>query len=113
MKIERRWTSADRDAYDGIAFAPIDSEVRNPDGSVVQRLAGVEVPAAWSQVAADVLAQKYLRKAGLPAAVPPVRVPAPYTWMRSGCCWHWARARRTPSTRSPAASCCACSRPTP
>ncbi len=32
MKIERRWTSADRDAYDGIAFAPIDSEVRNPDG---------------------------------------------------------------------------------
>ena len=41
----------------------------NPDGSVVFSLQGVEVPVAWSQVAADVLAQKYFRKAGIPARV--------------------------------------------
>ena len=43
------------------------SEIRNPDGSVVFRLDDIEVPAAWSQVATDVLAQKYFRKAGVPA----------------------------------------------
>jgi hypothetical protein len=43
------------------------SEIRNPDGSIVFRLEGIEVPEAWSQVASDVLAQKYFRKAGVPA----------------------------------------------
>ena len=43
------------------------SEIRNPDGSVVFRLDEIEVPSAWSQVAVDVLAQKYFRKAGVPA----------------------------------------------
>ncbi len=55
--------------YDLIPFATAKSEIRNPDGSVVFSLEGVEVPAAWSQVAADVLAQKYFRKAGIPARV--------------------------------------------
>ena len=53
--------------YDLIAFATTKSEIRNPDGSVVFSLDNIEVPAAWSQVAADVLAQKYFRKAGVPA----------------------------------------------
>src|SRR6202042_3756 len=44
-----------------------DSEIRNPDGTIVFRQTGIEVPADWSQVAADVLAQKYFRKAGVPA----------------------------------------------
>ena len=43
------------------------SEISNPDGSVVFRLDNVEVPDFWSQVASDVLAQKYFRKAGVPA----------------------------------------------
>ena len=43
------------------------SEIRNPDGSVVFKLDNVEVPDFWSQVASDVLAQKYFRKAGVPA----------------------------------------------
>ena len=43
------------------------SEIRNPDGSVVFKLDNVEVPEFWSQVASDVLAQKYFRKAGVPA----------------------------------------------
>jgi ribonucleoside-diphosphate reductase alpha chain len=69
MRIERHYTQSGVSPYDLIPFATTKSEIRNPDGSVVFSLQGVEVPAAWSQVAADVLAQKYFRKAGIPARV--------------------------------------------
>ena len=69
MKIERHYTQPGVSPYDLVAFATTKSEIRNPDGSIVFSLEGVEVPAAWSQVAADVLAQKYFRKAGVPARV--------------------------------------------
>ena len=67
MKIERHYTQSGASPYDLIPFATTKSEIRNPDGSVVFSLDNIEVPAAWSQVAADVLAQKYFRKAGVPA----------------------------------------------
>ncbi len=66
MRIERRYTKADQSPYAAIAFHKTTSEIRNPDGSIVFKLDGIEVPEAWSQVAADVLAQKYFRKAGVP-----------------------------------------------
>ncbi len=69
MRIERRFTVEGRDAYDGIAFRKTTSEIRNPDGSVVFQLKDIDVPDDWSQVACDVLAQKYFRKAGVPAAL--------------------------------------------
>ncbi len=69
MRIERHYTQPGVSPYDLVAFTTTKSEIRNPDGSVVFSLEGVEVPAAWSQVAADVLAQKYFRKAGIPARV--------------------------------------------
>ncbi len=69
MKIDRRYTTAGASPYTPIAFRETVSEIRNPDGSVVFRLEGVEVPEVWSQVASDVLAQKYFRKAGVPAAL--------------------------------------------
>lgn len=72
MRIERRFTTAGQDAYADIAFAPATSEIRNPDGSVVFRLDGIDVPEAWSQVAVDILAQKYFRKAGVPSRLAPV-----------------------------------------
>ena len=67
MRIERHYTEAGASPYDRIPFATTRSEIRNPDGSIVFALDNIEVPAAWSQVAADVLAQKYFRKAGVPA----------------------------------------------
>ena len=73
MKIERRFTKAGQDAYAGIEFTTTTSEIRNPDGTVVFRLEGLEVPGAWSQVASDVIAQKYFRKAGVPARLKRVR----------------------------------------
>ncbi len=82
MQIERRFTTEDGGAYGALAFRRTSSEIRNPDGSVVFRLDDIEVPEGWSQVASDVLAQKYFRKAGVPAALKPVKekgVPA-FLW---------------------------------
>ncbi|HVZ53943.1 MAG TPA: adenosylcobalamin-dependent ribonucleoside-diphosphate reductase, partial [Pseudolabrys sp.] len=67
MRIERRYTKDGQSAYAGLDFRLTTSEIRNPDGSVVFKLDNVEVPEFWSQVASDVLAQKYFRKAGVPA----------------------------------------------
>src|SRR6187401_2298164 len=67
MQIERRYTKDGQSAYADIAFRLTTSEIRNPDGSVVFKAENVEVPEFWSQVASDVLAQKYFRKAGVPA----------------------------------------------
>jgi len=67
MRIERRYTKDGQSAYADIEFRLTTSEIRNPDGSLVFKLDDVEVPEFWSQVASDVLAQKYFRKAGVPA----------------------------------------------
>ncbi|KQP91944.1 vitamin B12-dependent ribonucleotide reductase [Methylobacterium sp. Leaf117] len=69
MRFERRHTTAGQSPYATIPFRKTLSEIRNPDGSTVFRLDGIEVPESWSQVASDVLAQKYFRKAGVPAAL--------------------------------------------
>ena len=73
MKIERKFTTAGQGAYADLAFVTTASEIRNPDGTIVFRLDDIEVPAGWSQVASDVIAQKYFRKAGVPARLKKVR----------------------------------------
>ncbi|MBR2535881.1 MAG: vitamin B12-dependent ribonucleotide reductase [Hyphomicrobium sp.] len=65
MKITRRFTTAGQSPYATIPFRRATSEIKNPDGSVVFRLEGFDVPEHFSQVAADILAQKYFRKAGV------------------------------------------------
>ena len=73
MKIDRRFTTDETGAYGALTFRNTSSEIRNPDGSIVFRLDNLEVPEGWSQVASDVLAQKYFRKAGVPAVLKSVR----------------------------------------
>src|SRR6478736_3739758 len=65
MRLERRFTQAGKAPFEGMAFRAGDSEIRNPDGTIVFQQRGIEVPEAWSQVATDVLAQKYFRRAGV------------------------------------------------
>src|SRR6202007_2244287 len=72
MRIARHFTTAGRAPYATVPFRTASSEIRNPDGSVVFQAEGIEVPAEWSQVACDILAQKYFRNAGLRARLPPV-----------------------------------------
>ncbi|MGA0302218.1 MAG: hypothetical protein ACO3OJ_14070, partial [Paracoccaceae bacterium] len=73
MKIERKFTKAGQDAYADLEFITTSSEIRNPDGTVVFHLDNVEVPTSWSQVASDIIAQKYFRKAGVPVELKKVR----------------------------------------
>ena len=71
MKFRRTYSTPD-DPYAGLTFEPRTSRIVNPDGSVIFEANDVMVPAGWSQVAVDVLAQKYCRKAGVPKATKPV-----------------------------------------
>src|ERR1700719_2984636 len=81
MRIERRYTKEGQSPYADIAFRLTTSEIRNPDGSVVFHAENVEVPELWSQVASDVLAQKYFRKAGVPARLKKVEEETIPSWL--------------------------------
>jgi ribonucleoside-diphosphate reductase alpha chain len=81
LEIQRRFTRAGESPYAAIPFRSASSEIRNPDGSVVFRLDQLEAPSNWSQVAIDVLAQKYFRKAGVPARLKPVREKGVPAWL--------------------------------
>jgi ribonucleoside-diphosphate reductase alpha chain len=66
LRIERRFTTEGIDPYDQIEWSRRDSRITNPDGSVVFEMTDAEIPAGWSQVAADIMVSKYFRKAGVP-----------------------------------------------
>src|ERR1700677_3055560 len=81
MRIDRRYTKAGQSPYADIVFRLSTSESRNPDGSVVFHAENVEVPEQWSQVASDVLAQKYFRKAGVPSRLKKVEEETVPSWL--------------------------------
>ncbi|HEX6145213.1 MAG TPA: vitamin B12-dependent ribonucleotide reductase [Acidimicrobiia bacterium] len=66
LRITHRFTEAGKDAYDKIEWSRRDSRITNPDGSIVFEMTDAEIPAGWSQVAADIMVSKYFRKAGVP-----------------------------------------------
>jgi ribonucleoside-diphosphate reductase alpha chain len=107
MKVERRFTQANADPYNNIEFVERSTEIRNTDGSLVFKMDDVLVPEKWSQVAVDVLVQKYFRKAGVPQQDPegkpvvdddgnPVTGPerdARQVFHRLAGCWtHWGQS---------------------
>ena len=65
MQFKRHFTNDKEDIYSNIKFQYTTSEIKNMDGSVVFKAENVETPNFWSQVATDILAQKYFRKAGV------------------------------------------------
>jgi len=69
MKINRLFVTNTANPYDSIEFEKRSSVIRNPDGSIVFEMIDINVPKHWSQVATDILAQKYFRKAGVPRAL--------------------------------------------
>ncbi|MCF7928750.1 MAG: adenosylcobalamin-dependent ribonucleoside-diphosphate reductase [Spirochaetales bacterium] len=71
MKIERHFTAEHQDPYHNIRWESRVSELKDVSGKVLFHQDDVIVPETWSQVATDILAQKYFRKAGLPTAVSP------------------------------------------
>ena len=69
MKINRLFVTNTANPYENIEFEKRSSVIRNPDGSIVFEMIDINVPKHWSQVAADILAQKYFRKAGVPKSM--------------------------------------------
>ncbi|MDX9784057.1 MAG: vitamin B12-dependent ribonucleotide reductase, partial [Spirochaetia bacterium] len=67
MKFERMFTVEGKGPYEGIQWERRSSEIRNPNGKIVFRMDNVIVPSFWSQIATDIIAQKYFRKAGVSA----------------------------------------------
>jgi len=66
LQFSRRFTRDDVDVFDMFEYDYRTSVIRNPNGEVVFEMNNVEVPKQWSQIATDILAQKYFRKAGVP-----------------------------------------------
>src|SRR4051794_18688073 len=82
MQITRRYTAAGKDPFGAFTFVPRTSRIANPDGTVVFEMKDLMAPDTWSQVAVDVLAQKYFRKAGLPQQSVRVEEPGVPEWLR-------------------------------
>jgi len=82
MKIARHFTKKGQDIYADIIFEKRTSKITNTDGSVAFEANEVEVPSSWSNVATDILAQKYFRKAGVPKALKPVAEEGVPDWLR-------------------------------
>src|SRR5947199_10376174 len=82
MRIPRRYTAAGQDPFASLPFVPRTSRIVNPDGSVVFELKDLLAPEHWSQVAVDILAQKYFRKAGVPARTERVPEEGVPEWLR-------------------------------
>ena len=66
MKVQRIFTNREEDPYFGVIWERRKSEIRNPNGKTIFSEDTVIVPVFWSQIAADIIAQKYFRKAGVP-----------------------------------------------
>ncbi len=82
MKITRRFTKAGSNPYADIQFAKRSSVIKNPDGSTVFEMTNIDIPAAWSQVATDIIAQKYFRKAGVPSDTTRVKEKGVPSWLQ-------------------------------
>ena len=85
MKIDRKFTVKGASPYKTITFKTVRSEIKNPDGSVIFKLNDVEVPAKWSQVATDIIAQKYFRKKGVPKYLKKVFEKNIPDWLSKSC----------------------------
>ncbi len=83
MQIKRFFTESGKDPLSSFEFEKRISEIRNPDGSIVFKMEDVFVPSHWSQVATDIIAQKYFRKAGVPKLLKKIREKGVPAWLQS------------------------------
>jgi len=81
MKVARLFTHDHAQSFGGIEFENRSSRIANPDGSVVFEAKDIAIPKGWSQVAVDILAQKYFRRAGIPTRLRKVPEPDVPQWL--------------------------------
>ncbi len=83
MKFKRFYTKEEWSSpYEEITFEKRKSEIKNPDGSLIFQMEDVVVPSTWSQVSTDIIAQKYFRKAGVPAKTKKVKEKGVPEWLQ-------------------------------
>jgi len=82
LKIERKFTESGKDPFNKLNWNKRDVEIRNFDGSVAFSMKNVNLPDNYSQVAANVLSQKYLRKAGIPKNLKKVQEKGVPIWLQ-------------------------------
>ena len=82
MVVERRFTSSGKDPFDSFEWIEMDAEIRNPDGSMADTILGVKLPSGYAGVPGKVLAQKYLRKAGVPTQLRKVPEDGVPVWLQ-------------------------------
>lgn len=66
LRFQRRYSEEGKSPFDMVEYEKRTSVIREPDGTVVFEMKDLEIPKDWSQVATDIIAQKYFRKAGVP-----------------------------------------------
>src|SRR3569832_302131 len=66
LSFRRIFTNGKINPYEQFTYEKRSSTIRNPQGDIVYEMHDVEVPVTWSQVATDILAQKYFRRTGVP-----------------------------------------------
>src|SRR3989338_2235260 len=70
LRFERRFSVEGKSPFDMVEYERRSSVIREPDGTVVFEMKDLEIPKMWSQVATDIVAQKYFRKTGVPQTNP-------------------------------------------
>ncbi|MEO5649862.1 MAG: vitamin B12-dependent ribonucleotide reductase, partial [Ginsengibacter sp.] len=66
LRFQRHFTKEGISPLDMFEYDYRTSVIKNITGEIVFQMNNVEVPKQWSQIATDILAQKYFRKAGVP-----------------------------------------------
>src|SRR5258708_37836971 len=82
LSVQSRFVPRHQEAFDTLTWESRSSAIRNPDGSVVFEMTNIRIPKGWSQVATDIIAQKYFRKAGIPAQTKKVNEPGIPEWLQ-------------------------------
>ncbi len=82
LSVQSRFVPAGQDPIHALAWDQRTSMIRNPDGSVVFEMNNIRIPQGWSQVATDIIAQKYFRKAGIPSKTKKVKEVGVPEWMQ-------------------------------
>ncbi len=82
LSVQSRFVPRHQEAFDTLTWETRSSAIRNPDGSVVFEMTNIRIPKGWSQVATDIIAQKYFRKAGVPSRTKKVSEPGIPEWLQ-------------------------------
>ncbi len=98
MKIKRQFTKKNQ-PYHGIEFSNRNSAIKEPNGKVVFELNDASIPSHWSQVATDIICQKYMRKAGIPTVLKTVKEKGVPEWLCKKTADETALAKLAPEER--------------